>query len=183
MKLYHVLTLLGVAVALPGCVSAPYGMSLDRHNFGSSIQHPKTVNLIDATDGEVLWSKDVPVGETLVVDLYKRSTWTQSEWTGAEPAERMKWGLFETGTMFGLLREKVDLPGNPVYLQVEMREMDETGVEHAEAIEAEEPPLPDAELERVEADADAEPADDAPPADAEAEADVDAAGSETEPID
>lgn len=150
MKLFHLLALgMFVAFVGAGCASAPYGMSLDRHNFGSTQLRPARVLLVDVTDGETVWSMDVPVGKTLVVDLHQPTTWTQSTWTGAEPADRMTWGLFDTGTTFGSLEEEVELSGNPVKLELEYREIEEPEIRDATFTPIEEPPLPDEELERA----------------------------------
>ncbi|MEX2672971.1 MAG: hypothetical protein WD294_12775 [Phycisphaeraceae bacterium] len=160
MKLPQLLALTLLAAAgLQGCVKAPYGMSLDRHNISSTTQHPKRLTLVDSTNGETVWSMDIPVGETLVVDFEQPTTWTQSEYTGAEPADAMRWNLFETSSRFGSLDERVKLSGNPVYMRVEMREIEEAEIQDATFTPVEEPPLPDAELERV------EPQDDQPPQD------------------
>lgn len=173
MKLSHLLALLLLsAVVLPaGCVNAPYGMSLDRHNFGSTVQNPRRVTLIDSTNGETVWSMDVPVGQTLVMDFEQPATWTQSEFTGAQPADRVTWGLFETGETFGSLDEEVPLPsGNPVYLRVEERELEEPEIEDAEFTPtAEEPPLPDEQPRRIEEDTPETTAPESQPEDEEPE--------------
>lgn len=72
------------------------GCSRDRHEFHSTPELPTSVALTDPRSREVVWSRDIPVGHRLVVDLDREG---ESELTGVKahlPATRVKWKLYRT---------------------------------------------------------------------------------------
>lgn len=81
-------------IALVAALSV--GCSRDRHEFYSTPELPTSVALTDPRTREVVWSKDIPVGHRMVVDLDREG---ESELTGVKanlPATRVKWKLYRT---------------------------------------------------------------------------------------
>ena len=118
------LSLAAVLGAVAACsASFPYGMSLDRHNFTSSHHLPKRVKLVDTTNGETVWSLDVPVGKKAVVDFETDSTWNASL-RGAFPASKVYWDVMPPDTKLAKLEHSKELSGRPVRLEQEIRELD-----------------------------------------------------------
>lgn len=126
MPMYRTALCLTLAAAL-GAVAAcsasfPYGMSLDRHNFTSSHHLPKRVKLVDTTNGETVWSLDVPVGKKAVVDFETDSTGNASL-RGAFPANKVYWDVMPPDTKLAKLQHSKELSGRPVRLEQEIREI------------------------------------------------------------
>ena len=102
---------------LGGCWSA------DRSAYKSTPFSPKSVTVVDATTFEAIWTYDIPVGHTLVVD-YEPSKQTKSP-------TKMNWTLYK-GDDQDLAQNypdaftkeasgSVKLPGGPVKTDVVMR--------------------------------------------------------------
>ena len=112
---------MSVALLGGGCVHFPYGQSLDRHNFVSTPLQPVTLTLLDTYTGQTVWTLDVPVNKTAVIDLDHPAHWTADQ-TPHTPATKIRWGIFDTGTTLGMLKEKQYLSGNPVLLKWSIRQ-------------------------------------------------------------
>ncbi|MHC4996163.1 MAG: hypothetical protein ACYTGQ_14045 [Planctomycetota bacterium] len=111
--------------ALVGCNGPdrfPFGASYDKHSFLSTPSQPLTVQLIDTFSGQTIWTLDIPVGMKGVVDLGIGSGMLQ----GNPPnhAKEIRWGIFkpDQGTSYESLPQKMPLSGNPVMLNLVVRD-------------------------------------------------------------
>jgi len=111
---------------LVGCAKFPYGMSLDRHNFISTPHQPLTVSIKDTITGEELLRVDVPIYKQLLIDFEHKHDWTPAQGP-ALPAEVVHWEVIDADRLMaggpsGILKNRLDLPGNPVKIVVDVRE-------------------------------------------------------------
>lgn len=131
MTRYVSMTIVTAVLLTCGCARSysakfPYGRSIDRHNFVSTPHLPLTVTLKDTVTGEELLRIDVPVYKQLIIDLEHKKDWNATL-TPALPAEYCTWDVVDSGrniaaNIKGQLRNRLDLPGNPVILKVDVRE-------------------------------------------------------------
>lgn len=82
-------------------------MSLDRHVYVSDSANPKSVELVDWRDNNVLWSYDVPVGQKLVVQFYRGD---KKSFADQYPDE-MRWNVFGADATGGDLKNSLAVPG------------------------------------------------------------------------
>jgi outer membrane biosynthesis protein TonB len=110
-----------------GCAKFPYGMSLDRHNFISTPHQPLTVSVKDTITGEELLRVDIPVYKQLLIDFEHKHDWTPAQTPGL-PAESVTWEIIDAdrlmagGMIGGDLKNRLELPGNPVKIVVDVRD-------------------------------------------------------------
>lgn len=131
MMRHALFMLLAVVLLTGGCARSysakfPYGRSIDRHNFVSTPDLPLTVTLKDTITGEELLRVDVPVYKQLIIDLEHKKDWNATL-TPALPAETCTWDVVDAGRNIaaqwdGKLKNRMNLPGNPVILKVDIRE-------------------------------------------------------------
>ncbi len=79
--------------------------SNDRYTFISTPHAPQTITIIDTRSGEIIWSRDVPVGQQLnlrfVPDVNKDNP--------VRP-DVMKYGVTEAGRRFARLTDSITVP-------------------------------------------------------------------------
>ncbi|MDH3583204.1 MAG: hypothetical protein OER86_03215, partial [Phycisphaerae bacterium] len=115
-----------VVLALGGCTgSFPYTKSMDRHIFDSSTHMPKRVELKDTVTGQIVWSLNVPAGQSVVIDLDHDAKWTAGL-HGAKPADQIRWQVVTAEPAYDdELANTQELNGNPVILQVKIIDLAE----------------------------------------------------------
>lgn len=108
-----------------GCTKTqwPYGDSKNRHAFASTHATPISVLVVDTYTGDELLNVDVPVGNELVIDFDPDNfTYHQAP---APPPSSVSWQVVHPNDWFapGGLKNHMDLPGNPVRIEVKIREL------------------------------------------------------------
>jgi hypothetical protein len=108
-----------------GLISA--GCSQDKHVFKSTIHQPVNVEVYDTASDQVLWRKEVPVGQKLVLD-FDRPLEIEPAWTNMQPATSMQWRIYrddETQNLEERFKWKEahleHFPGTPIMLRVSYR--------------------------------------------------------------
>lgn len=106
------------------------GCSQDRHVYRSTAVAPKSVSIVSVETGNTLWTKNVPIGEQLLLD-FSRNGKGGEEWSSPNiPADKVVW---ETWTLDSIARYgskmkggkktdngKVDLPGQAIMIKVDI---------------------------------------------------------------
>ncbi len=123
--------LLLIALALlltTGCTKTqwPYGGSKNRHAFLSTHATPITVLVVDTYTGDELLNVDIPIGRELIIDFDPDNfTYHQAP---APPPSSVSWQVVHPNDWFapGGLENKMQLPGNPVRIEVKIRELTDT---------------------------------------------------------
>ncbi len=118
------LTTLVIMLASIGCSKAPYGMSIDKHDFYSTPLSPVTLELWDKVNDEKIWQLDIPVNKKAVVQLGHdfQKTMLHASRTNAKV---IKWSIFEPGSFSVRLKNKMELSRNPVVLKYVIRDSPE----------------------------------------------------------
>ncbi len=109
---------------LTGCMMGPYGQSIDKHDFYSTVQMPVTLELWDRMTNEIIWQLDVPVNKKAVVQLEHATTTTMSQTPATNPTS-IKWSIYEPGSLSIRLKNQMELDGNPVLLKYVIRDTPE----------------------------------------------------------
>ena len=114
------------SIVLAGC-SRPGGVigSRDRHNYQSTAMEPKTVRVLDARSGEVLWSLDVPVGQTLSIQF------DDNKFDSVTLPDRMKWGTAPIGDGVSMDEEIQVPPADSRRIEWDIRNIPEYPTEPA----------------------------------------------------
>lgn len=121
---------------LSGCNWSAWGMaSADgRFNYTSTIHTPYTVTLVDTSNGDVLWTYEVPVGKTISIRFLEGH---DAEATGKDT---MKWEVFPAKRVGSTLANSMPVPAaSSRILKVYLREGPEAFPESSTAAL---PPLP-----------------------------------------
>ncbi|MEM9419692.1 MAG: hypothetical protein AAGA25_11675, partial [Planctomycetota bacterium] len=72
------------------------GCSKDRHVYRSTAVAPKSVSIVSVETGNTLWTKNVPIGEQLLLDFSRKGKGGE-EWRSPNiPADKVEW---ETWTL------------------------------------------------------------------------------------
>lgn len=108
-----------------GCTKTqwPFGESKNRHAFASTHATPITVLVVDTYTGEELVNVDVPIGNELIVDFDPDNfTYHQGP---APPPSKVSWQIVHPNDWItpGFLDNQLPLPGNPVRVEVKIREL------------------------------------------------------------
>lgn len=70
------------------------GCSQDRHVFRSTALAPKSVSIVSVETGNTLWTKDVPVGQQLLLDFSRKNKGGE-QWSSPNiPADKVKWEIW-----------------------------------------------------------------------------------------
>lgn len=106
------------------------GCSQDRHVFRSTAVAPKTVSIVSVETGNTLWTKNVPVGEQLLLDFSRNGKGGEEYASPDVPADAVAW---ETWTLDAIARYgskmkggkktdsgKVKLPGQSIIIKVDI---------------------------------------------------------------
>ena len=109
-----------VAVLTTAC-----SKSLDQHTYTSTAHRPTTVTIYDELTHQPLWAKDIPVGQTLMLD-FDRAGENEKESVSLRPATMLKWKLYVDDPDIAIDEEEMDLPGTPVSMKVTYRTIDST---------------------------------------------------------
>jgi len=92
------------------------GCSQDKHRFRSTVFHPTTISLRDLVSKKIIWSKEVPVGHDLVMDLDRLGDLAPFR-IGTTPAMSMKWWLVKSGSITKVEKGRDKLPGVPIIIE------------------------------------------------------------------
>ena len=163
------------------------GCSADRQIIQSTINRPASVAIVDATTLETLWTMDVPVAHSLMLDFNNRSD-IPGVSVADSPATSVIWRLYKTrevqtsfigGNQYHIRgvsvdHEQIELPGTPIRTVVSYREKAKEPPPPATAIEP--LPAPRAPEAPVEAEA-PQPTDTPDPLEAESEGTVETEGA------
>lgn len=79
--------------------------SNDRYTFVSTPHAPQTITIIDTRSGEIIWSRDVPVGQQLNLRFVPEA----NEDNPVRP-DVMKYGVTEAGRRFARLTDSITVP-------------------------------------------------------------------------
>lgn len=106
------------------------GCSQDRHVFRSTALAPKAISIVSLETGNTLWTKDVPVGQQLLLDFSRKNKGGEEFSSPDIPADKLTW---ETWTLDATARygskmkggSKLDsgtvkLPGQMVRIDVDI---------------------------------------------------------------
>ena len=118
-----------VAVCLVA-VMVSTGCSQDRHVFRSTKLAPKSVSIVSVETGNTLWTKEVPIGQQMLIDFNRDGDGAES-WSSSDvPADELVW---ETWTLDARARwgskmkggkkldkGKVELTGEVVAIKVDL---------------------------------------------------------------
>lgn len=106
------------------------GCSQDRHVYRSTALAPKAVSIVSIETGNTLWTKDVPVGQQLMLDFDRNGKGGEEYQSANIPASGMKWELWSADAIieYGSKRKggkkldngKVDLPGEYITIDVKL---------------------------------------------------------------
>lgn len=138
-------------------LSIASGCTADRHTFYSGRVEGRQLSIIDRITGDELWTKDIPVGTKLVVDL-DATEFDDAvfDYSSAEPT-KMTWQLYRAsdGKFFfenyyqhrrALQAGEIALPGTPVLMRVAVLDSDFTAA-RGPAVSPMVPAAPVSELE------------------------------------
>ena len=107
-SLFSALALVTLVCSAIGC-----NASQDKHKLVSTAYEPKNVVVVDGLTGDVLWERQIPVGDTLKIDFedHQMSPELTSQRRG--PSSRMYYE--QVNTLSGNLLEKgtVEMVGQP----------------------------------------------------------------------
>ena len=70
------------------------GCSQDRHVFRSTALQPKSVSIVSVQSGNTLWTKDIPVGQQLLLDFSRKGKGNEAISSPNIPADKMTWELW-----------------------------------------------------------------------------------------
>lgn len=109
-KAWRIVGTLGLMVGVTACEGVPGHYpggtiaSIDKFVYPSTSELPQTVSIVDTRSGAVVWSKDIPVDQQLVVRFYAAKN--------DDPAnpDRMDWQLMPNGQTFGTLNSQAFVP-------------------------------------------------------------------------
>ena len=79
---------------LAAAVLLSVGCSQDRHVFRSTTLQPKSVSIVSVQSGNTLWTKDIPVGQQLLLDFSRNGKSGEVYNSPNIPADEMKWELW-----------------------------------------------------------------------------------------
>ncbi len=118
LRFAPMLVLLMVAPLMTAC-------STDTYYYHSTIDKPTTITLYDPMAQESLWTKDIPVGQSLKMDLDRKGEGSLMELIKMQkgmPATVMRWKLYKTtGWNNTVDSDTLKLPGTPVRIDVSYR--------------------------------------------------------------
>ncbi len=122
--------------------------SQDKHVFRSTTFTPTTVAIRELIHDEILWSRDVPVGYKLVMNL--DSGMEMEGFTyNAEPADRFSWKIANLRTNEVVEKGKQQLPGIPIIIERTLRPAPEAPASYIPPESAEVPPAPSPPVEET----------------------------------
>ncbi len=107
------------------------GCSQDRHVYRSTALAPKSVSIVSIETGNTLWTKNVPIGEQLLLDFSRNGKGGEEYSSPNTPADKVKW---ETWTLDSIAKwggssmkggkktdnGSVDLPGQAIIIKVDI---------------------------------------------------------------
>ena len=106
------------------------GCSQDRHVYRSTAVAPKSVSIVSVETGNTLWTKNVPIGEQLLLDFSRKGKGFEEYSSPNIPADKVKW---ETWTLDAIAQygskmkggKKTDsgtedLPGQAIMIKVDI---------------------------------------------------------------
>ena len=119
-----------IATVCLAAVLLATGCSQDRHVYRSTALAPKAVSIVSIETGNTLWTKDVPVGQQLMLDFDRNGKGGEEYSSPNIPATGMKWELWSGDAIarYGTKKEggkvmdkgTVDLPGQAVMIDVKI---------------------------------------------------------------
>ena len=166
------LPLYGLTLAL---LLAPLSAcSQDKHVFRSTTFTPTTAAIRELINDEILWSRDVPVGYKLVMNLDSGME-IEGFTYNAEPADRFSWKIANLRTNEVVEKGKQRLPGIPIMIERTLRPAPEAPANYIPPDSAEVPPPPPVETPEHPSPAEQAPAEVEPAAPTDA-AEDEAAG-------
>lgn len=94
---WRIVGTLGLLVGLAACEGVPGHYpggniaSIDKYTYPSTSYLPQTVSVVDTRTGQAIWSKDIPVGQQLVMRFYADK--------GDDPSnpDRLDWQIMAIG--------------------------------------------------------------------------------------
>lgn len=106
---WRIVGTLGLLVGLAACEGVPGHYpggniaSIDKYVYPSTTDLPQTVTLVDTRSGQAVWSKDIPVGQQLVMRFYAAK--------GEDPTnpDRLDWQIMPIGAG-GQMNNQVFVP-------------------------------------------------------------------------
>ena len=116
LKSIYRFTALACVALLPTACS----QSLDRHIYTSTAARPTTVTVYDALTQQQLWAKEIPVGQTLMLD-FDRAGEDEKKLVTLKPATTLKWKLYVDDPNATVADDEMDLPGTPITMKVTYR--------------------------------------------------------------
>lgn len=96
------------------------GQSLDQHIYTSTAHRPTTIMVYDELSQQPLWTKEIPVGQTLMLD-FDRAGEKEEESISLRPATSLKWTLYVDDPDEPIDEDEMNLPGTPVSMKVTYR--------------------------------------------------------------
>ena len=170
----------GAYLLLAGAVLT--GCSQDRHVFISTVNLPTTVTLYDPLADQSVWSKDIPVGQKLVLDLDREGEEELFSVSG-HPATMLTWELYDLDSSEPLVEDQMALPGVPIVIKVSYRPSPEYAPGYTPPYPTTVPAVQPSAVEAVEVVPEPEPAPAVEPMVEEAEADAAEPVQEMEPVE
>ncbi|MCW5768087.1 MAG: hypothetical protein KIT19_05345 [Phycisphaeraceae bacterium] len=110
---YSIVGALGIMVGGMGCEGMPGHFpggsmaSIDKYVYQSTTDTAQTITLVDTRTGQAVWSKDVPVGQQLVMRFY-------ADKNDVDPVnpDRLDWAMMPSGQRGGTLSNRVFVPAS-----------------------------------------------------------------------
>ncbi|MEM1107806.1 MAG: hypothetical protein AAGH99_03860 [Planctomycetota bacterium] len=106
------------------------GCSQDRHVYRSTAIAPKSVSLVSVESGNTLWTKNIPVGEQLLLDFSRKNKGGEEYSSPEIPADKVTWETWSLDAIaqYGSKMKggkkidsgKVDLPGQEIIIKVDI---------------------------------------------------------------
>ncbi len=94
--------------------------STDRYEYASTPNLPTNIKLVDAYSGDVFWEREIPVGQTLIINLDRKGEMELLSVSG-RPATKVTWKIYGPDLNKPLEKGQKELPGIPVMLKVGYR--------------------------------------------------------------
>lgn len=95
---------LSACEGVPGHYPGGTLASIDKYVYPSTMELPQTVTLVDTRTGQTIWSKDIPVGQQLVMRFYADAT------DDPHNPDRLEWRVMKLGRTGGTLTERMSVP-------------------------------------------------------------------------
>ncbi len=94
--------------------------STNRYEYASTPNLPTNIKLVDTYSGDVFWQRELPVGQTVIIDLDRKGEIELMKVSG-RPATKVSWKIYGPDLDQPIEKGTKELPGIPVMLKISYR--------------------------------------------------------------